>query len=219
MADGMSKFLDSPIKSIKDWDRYCYYAAGVVGIGLSKMWVVSGLETKQFLSSDLKNKSKEMGLFLQKTNIIRDCREDMLENRAFLPQVIWGKYVWNYSELFNIEYKKPAILPLNEHVTDALRHLPNCLDYMKAVTSPAIFRFCAIPQVMAIATLALCYNNYDVYLKSVKISRYDTIRIMRAASNYPNTAQVILLYTKQIHDKIAEDDPNQSLQPVAFLKL
>ena len=26
-----------------------------------------------------------------------------------------------------------------------------------------VFRFCAIPQVMAIGTLALCYNNHEVF--------------------------------------------------------
>ncbi len=26
-----------------------------------------------------------------------------------------------------------------------------------------VFRFCAIPQVMAMGTLALCYNNYEVF--------------------------------------------------------
>ena len=28
---------------------------------------------------------------------------------------------------------------------------------------PQVFRFCAIPQVMAIGTLALCYNNHEVF--------------------------------------------------------
>ena len=29
-----------------------------------------------------------------------------------------------------------------------------------------VFRFCAIPQVMAIGTLALCYNNHEVFTGS-----------------------------------------------------
>ena len=39
----------------------------------------------------------------------------------------------------------------------------SCLDYMERLQDPAIFRFCAIPQIMAIATLSLCYNNHTVF--------------------------------------------------------
>ena len=43
------------------------------------------------------------------------------------------------------------------------RHAPESLKYMERVRDPQNFRFCAIPQVMAIGTLALCYNNPKVF--------------------------------------------------------
>lgn len=33
-----------------------------------------------------------MGLFLQKTNIIRDYLEDYVDGRAFWPQDVWKKH-------------------------------------------------------------------------------------------------------------------------------
>jgi farnesyl-diphosphate farnesyltransferase len=33
-----------------------------------------------------------MGLFLQKTNIIRDYREDLDDKRRFWPKEVWSKY-------------------------------------------------------------------------------------------------------------------------------
>ena len=33
-----------------------------------------------------------MGLFLQKTNIIRDYREDLDDKRRFWPKQVWSKY-------------------------------------------------------------------------------------------------------------------------------
>ena len=45
----------------------------------------------------------------------------------------------------------------------AHRHAPECLRYMEKVQDPQNFRFCAIPQVMAVGTLALCYNNPKVF--------------------------------------------------------
>ena len=43
------------------------------------------------------------------------------------------------------------------------RHAPHCLKYMEQLRNKDVFRFCAIPQVMAIGTLALCYNNHAVF--------------------------------------------------------
>lgn len=38
-----------------------------------------------------------------------------------------------------------------------------CLKYMEKVKNKQNFRFCAIPQVMAVGTLALCFNNHKVF--------------------------------------------------------
>lgn len=64
--------------------QYCHYVAGLVGVGLSKLFSASKLEDPEVgQDTELAN---SMGLFLQKTNIIRDYLEDMQEGRAFWPQ-------------------------------------------------------------------------------------------------------------------------------------
>jgi hypothetical protein len=50
-----------------------------------------------------------------------------------------------------------------QQVSNALHHLPHCIKYMKGLRDRDVFRFCAIPQIMAIGTLALCYNNGQVF--------------------------------------------------------
>jgi farnesyl-diphosphate farnesyltransferase len=52
-----------------------------------------------------------------------------------------------------------------------MSHATESLQYMSGLTDPQVFRFCAIPQVMAIATLGACYNNPDVFKTVVKIPR------------------------------------------------
>ena len=52
----------------------------------------------------------------------------------------------------------------------ACRHAPLSLQYMAKVRDPQNFRFCAIPQVMAIGTLAQCYNNPKVFTGAVSIT-------------------------------------------------
>lgn len=65
-------------------------------------------------------------------------------------------------------------------VTDALRHAPKCLEYMAQLEDPQVFTFCAIPQVMAISTLAMCYGNGKVFEGVVKMRRGQTavVRIL-----------------------------------------
>ena len=57
--------------------RYCHYVAGVVGLGLSRLWSASQWERPDMAEQDAL--SNHMGLFLQKTNIIRDYLEDISE--------------------------------------------------------------------------------------------------------------------------------------------
>lgn len=66
--------------------QYCHYVAGLVGIGLSRLFSASELEDPVVgQDTELAN---SMGLFLQKTNIIRDYLEDQLEGREFWPREV-----------------------------------------------------------------------------------------------------------------------------------
>ena len=37
MGEGMAEFIETDVTSIKDYDLYCHYVAGLVGIGLSQV--------------------------------------------------------------------------------------------------------------------------------------------------------------------------------------
>ncbi len=67
--------------------QYCHYVAGLVGIGLSKLFSASELEDS--VVGEDTALSNSMGLFLQKTNIIRDYLEDVVQDRCFWPQQVW----------------------------------------------------------------------------------------------------------------------------------
>jgi farnesyl-diphosphate farnesyltransferase len=70
-----------------------------------------------------------------------------------------------------------AVQCLNHMVCNALEHAPHCLEYMKRLQNPQVFSFCAIPQIMAIATLAMCYNNGQVFEGIVKMRRGQTAQV------------------------------------------
>ena len=60
----MAEFQQKSVITIADYNLYCHYVAGLVGIGLSELFAASGLENPRF--KELTELSNSMGLFLQK---------------------------------------------------------------------------------------------------------------------------------------------------------
>lgn len=176
MGAGMAEFAELGAKlgkgsvvSVEKYNLYCHYVAGLVGIGLSQLFSASGLEAPEVAKQE--KLANSMGLFLQKTNIIRDYLEDQDQERTWWPQEIWGQYA-DTLDWFGKHPDSPKSLAcLNHMVTDALAHLPDCVAYLSMLKSPTIFEFCAVPQVMALATLAKVYNNLAVFRGVVKIRK------------------------------------------------
>ncbi|GFS07268.1 squalene synthase-like [Elysia marginata] len=44
MGNGMTVFLERKVDTLQEWDEYCHYVAGLVGIGLARLFSASGLE-------------------------------------------------------------------------------------------------------------------------------------------------------------------------------
>jgi farnesyl-diphosphate farnesyltransferase len=190
MATGMAEFVGKDLgqgtTDVDQYNRYCHFVAGLVGEGLSRLFVASGLEKASFASELFL--SDQMGLFLQKTNIIRDYLEDYVDNRAFWPQTIWKKYsktgeLGYFTQQSDPEVHMRSLECLNELVTDALELAPDCLLYLSKLRCTEIFRFCAIPQVMAIATLNYCYSNSNVFTGVVKIRKGTSCKLILRTNN------------------------------------
>uniref|UniRef100_A0ABM5FBU0 Squalene synthase n=1 Tax=Pogona vitticeps TaxID=103695 RepID=A0ABM5FBU0_9SAUR len=206
MGVGMVEFLEKKVDSEKDWDKYCHYVAGLVGIGLSRLFSASQLEDA-IVGQDMAL-ANSMGLFLQKTNIIRDYLEDQLEGREFWPSEVWNKYVKKMSDLAKPENIDKAVQCMNELITNALHHVPDVLTYLSRLKNQSVFNFCAIPQVMAIATLATCYNNQQVFKGMVKIRKGQAVTLMMDATNIQAVKAIMYQYVEEIYQKIPSTDPS-----------
>jgi|EP00670_Eutreptiella_braarudii_P005514 farnesyl-diphosphate farnesyltransferase len=187
MGEGMAKSVQREasevVQTIEEYEMYCHYVAGLVGHGLSRIFAASGLENPS-IGTEL-DVANSMGLFLQKVNIIRDYLEDIVEEppRMFWPKEIWGKFSDDFHAFKKPEHREQAVKCLNAMVNDALKHIPDCMTYMSKLKDPSVFQFCAIPQVMAIATLAKLYNNEQVFMGVVKISKGLACQLMMDCGN------------------------------------
>jgi farnesyl-diphosphate farnesyltransferase len=186
------------LRTISEYDLYCHYVAGLVGEGLSRLFAATGKE--QPWIADQLVLSNSMGLLLQKTNILRDFREDCEEGRYFWPVEIWGGYGFgkpeemyqghtqdnvNTQDRDKVEgggkgvdgVEERALWALSEMTLNALSHSIDALDYLVLLRNQTVFNFCAIPAAMAIATLELCFMNPAVFQRNIKIRRAEAVRV------------------------------------------
>ncbi|KAG5497152.1 hypothetical protein GH5_01688 [Leishmania sp. Ghana 2012 LV757] len=210
MANGMCDFLKRPVLTKDDYNLYCHYVAGLVGHGLTHLFARCGFEDPH-LDNDLTS-ANHMGLFLQKTNIIRDYYEDIREEppRMFWPKEIWGVYATELSELKKESNEMAAVQCLNAMVADALVHIPHVVDYLSALRDPSVFRFCAIPQLMAIATLKEVYNNPDTFQVKVKVSRPESCRITLKATTLYSALNMLRDYCVELQEKLDMEDASST---------
>lgn len=212
MGNGMADYAvkaeknESGVDTIADYELYCHYVAGLVGEGLTRLFVESKLANPQLLvRMDL---TESMGQFLQKTNIIRDVHEDFVDGRRFWPKEIWSKHVDKWEDIFKPENREKALNCSSEMVLNALKHADECLYYMAGVRDQSVFNFVAIPQSMAIATLELVFRNPAVFERNIKITKGDACQLMtESTQSLRVVCDVFRQYARRIHAKNDPRDP------------
>lgn len=213
MGEGMAQYVQKDLGqgtvTVKDYDLYCHYVAGLVGEGLSRLFTCTGYESP-LVASVSTTLANTMGLFLQKTNIIRDYLEDYVDGRAFWPQEVWKGYTRTkeLGELAKPENRAQAVACLNHLVTNALECVPECLEYIGMLKTAEVFRFCAIPQVMAIATLSELYNNPKVFTGVVKIRKGQTCQLFLDSDTAEGVHKWFNILAASILKRIDPSDPN-----------
>jgi farnesyl-diphosphate farnesyltransferase len=213
MGDGMADYCTNVeqdvnlVNTIADYERYCHYVAGLLGEGLTRLFVEAKLAKPALLERP--ELMESMGQFLQQVNIIRDIKEDWDETRRFWPKEIWSKYVSNFDDLLKEENKEAALNCSSEMIYTALTRADDCLYYLAGIREQSVFNFCAIPQTMAIATLDLCFRNHEMFKRNIKITKGQACQaMMESTGNLQMVCDVFKKYARSIHKKSIPQDPN-----------
>lgn len=204
MGNGMAEFCaGKKVETLDDYNLYTHYVAGLVGIGLTGLFVQSGLEDQGLAEQeDLANR---MGLFLQKTNILKDYLEDLEQGRLFWPREVWELYVpkgQNVEAFADPKNINRSLACLNHLCVDALELVPDCLVYLSKLKNPTVFQFAAIPQLMAIASLVHFYNNPALFSKKGnKIRRGLAVKLILSASTLESVKQIYFDFALDLNRK------------------
>ncbi|KAJ7597732.1 squalene synthase [Mycena floridula] len=208
MATGMADYAAKKtlaLETIEEYDLYCHYVAGVVGEGLSRIFSASKKEAP-WLGSQLEL-SNSMGLLLQKTNIIRDYREDTDDKRYFWPREIWARHGFAAQRDIHAAVDGRATWVQSAMVLDAMRHCVDSLDYLHILKNQSVFIFCAIPATMAIATLELCFMNPLMFQRNIKIRKAEAAALIMRSTNTREVAYIFRSFVRKIHAKAVPEDP------------
>jgi|AntRauTorcE11898_2_1112593.scaffolds.fasta_scaffold08056_2 farnesyl-diphosphate farnesyltransferase len=184
MNVGMKKYLDKPVDTFFELNEYCYYVAGTVGGFLTDSLITLGdVDSKD--EKILVENFVEAGLFLQKVNIIRDIKLDIIGHK---------KHYWpldeleiTENELIDISNKKRSLQVLDKMITDVKKHTKALVEYYYAIPDQfsGYKKFYSVNNAMGFATLELIENNPDLFYtdKKLKIKKREVLKILAVSED------------------------------------
>ncbi|CAN8276313.1 unnamed protein product [Cochlearia groenlandica] len=149
-----------------------------------------------------------MAKFINKEVYYLEDINEIPKSRMFWPREIWGKYVDKLEDFKNEKKSTKAVQCLNEMITNALIHVEDCLKSLASLRNPAIFISCAIPQIVAIGTLALCYNNVQVFRGSLRLRRGLIAKVIDRTKTMDDVYGAFYDFSCMLKAKVDKNDPN-----------
>jgi farnesyl-diphosphate farnesyltransferase len=177
MCEGMPWFQRNRrrdgLDDIAEFERYCYYVAGVVGEMLTDLFCQYSMDIARHREK-LRALSVSFGAGLQMTNILKDVWEDRRQGACWLPRDVFQQCGFELRDLNEAHYDPAFGAGIRELVARAHGHLRNALAYVQLLPpgEVGIRRFCLWSLAMAALTLQRLNANPAYRSGSeVKISR------------------------------------------------
>jgi farnesyl-diphosphate farnesyltransferase len=187
MTKGMVYFQlhKSPqgLKSMHEFDRYCYHVAGVVGELLTGLCCQYSPAIEQ-QRERLMALAVSFGQGLQMTNILRDIRKDLEQGICWLPRELFAACGYDLTRLQE-QNRDPAFAAgLRQLIAIAHGHLRSALSYTLLLPSRerGLRKFCFWSIAMALLSLHKIHRRpYFTAVHQVKIGRF-TVGFVIAAT-------------------------------------
>lgn len=182
MGEGMEKYLGKSIQTFADLDDYCYYVGGTVGALLTELVAMQSTALTPGQHTVLQRHWNDFGLFLQKVNIIRDFRHDLLAGeKLFWPREVFAAQGISPKEALLPVHQDRALAALDQMVQKTQHHAPAVREYIRAIPAdyPGFRNSSIINFLLGEETLARVRGNPDVfYGEPVKVERACVDRIL-----------------------------------------
>ena len=192
MTQGMNLFTQKylgglKLKNLDEFNEYCYFVAGVVGLMLTDLW--STVDCFKNKKNALYPYAIQFGRTLQTVNILKDIYADYKnENNIYIPADLLEKARSGHQFIINKKFYQQNISVLKIMMGHAEKDMLSAFCYIKSIKyfHLRIRFFCFLPLLMAKATLNLLKQQPENVLKNgeVKISRKTVKKIMLISMIY-----------------------------------
>lgn len=173
MSEGMSYFHvrqnQAGLEDLKEFEKYCYVVAGVVGEMLTTVFALHSAAFAKAISGK-ESLAIAFGQALQMTNILKDSPEDQLRGVSWKPKGV------EQTELLVIAHQK---------LEDSLRYI-----YCIPKSEPGIRQFCFLAFGLAVLTLKKIARRHqlqegsEVKLTRTQVSRFYIFTKIAVHSNF-----------------------------------
>ena len=173
MSEGMSYFHvrqnQAGLEDLKEFEKYCYVVAGVVGEMLTTVFALHSAAFAKAISGK-ESLAIAFGQALQMTNILKDSPEDQLRGVSWKPKGV------DQTELLVIAHQK---------LEDSLRYI-----YCIPKSEPGIRQFCFLAFGLAVLTLKQISRRHqfqesaEVKLTRPQVSRFYIFTKIAVHSNF-----------------------------------
>jgi len=160
MSSGMSDFERSRsrqgLPGVAEFERYCYFVAGVVGEMLTELFCDHSPEIEA-RRAVLEERAVSFGLGLQMTNILKDVWDDYEDGVCWLPREVFNHHGYDLGELQpHHNGNGPAFAASMRHLVGITHgHLRRALEYTLEIPGKetGIRRFLIWAALLAASTL------------------------------------------------------------------
>jgi len=190
MSHGMGRFERSRsrlgLTDVAEYERYCYFVAGVVGEMLTDLFCDHSSEIDA-RRDRLERRAVNFGLGLQMTNILKDIWDDFERGACWLPRNVFAERGYDLDDMHpDHNGNGHAFAASIDHLVGITHsHLREALDYTLAIPRDevGIRRFLIWASLLAAATLRRI-SAQPLYTSGaqVKVSR-SKVRTIVALSN------------------------------------
>lgn len=150
--------------------QYCYRVAGIIGLIMLKVFKSSSAKAQDF--------AVNLGIAMQLTNILRDIKEDFLNNRIYLPQKEMEKFQINEKSISEEAVDANFISFMQWQISRARKYYQS--------SSPGIIlindRRCRLvvklmKEIYAAILDSIEKNNYNIFGQRARVSNLNKIFI------------------------------------------
>lgn len=156
-------------ENFEDLRVYCYRVASTVGLMCIEIFGYKHKSAKDF--------AENLGIALQLTNILRDVKKDAKQNRIYLPLEDLRRFNYTEQELLENVYNTNFVSLMRFETKRANQYFQKATQQLHFDDKASMFAARAMQHIYQLLLERIALNNYDIFSKPVKVSKFEKIGI------------------------------------------